>query len=341
MRRKFLYIVFTALMVLLVAGCAAETEEPTPEKVVETKIVEVTKQVEITSEPEVVVVTPTAEPVELGPTPEATGLPEYEAPEGGLLEEIKERGVLRVGIECAVPPAEFFDPETGQCIGYDIDLHKRFAARLGVEYEYIDTAWSGVIPSLYTGEFDMIWSMMTMTDERRKAVNFSDSYGCDQVQWIVRKGDDRIQSIEDLDGLVVATQLNSAAEAQAIELENEEDIEYAELKSYDHFDGAYTAVRTGEADIATSTAWNNITLFEAQPGVFDVALYFPIYNNVGVATRKQDTDLLNAVDAFLDEIEKSGELADLQYKWYGYAFSCGETGPNPPDDWTPPVNPEE
>ena len=348
-RRYFGLIVMSLILVFTATQCAPQTvevvktvevEKEVIKEVIQTVEVEVEKevQVEVTVEVEV---TPVPEEYEPGPEPAATGLAEYAPASGGLVEEIKERGVLKVGIECAVPPAEFFDPDTGECIGYDIDLGRRLAARLGVEYEYVDTAWSGVIPSLYSGEFDMIWSMMTITEPRKEAVTFSQPYGCDQVQWIVRKGDDSVQSVADLDGKTVATQLNSAAELQAVELEETEDVSYAEMKSFDHFDGAYLAVRTGEADIATSTAWNNLPLFQAQPGVFDVALYFPIYNYVGVATRQQDVDLAEEVRALLSEMEASGELADLQYKWYGYAFACGEDGPNPPEGWTPPKTPAE
>ena len=341
--KKTIYILWCALFLsaIVLGGCAPtevetivketvvvekEVEVEVEKEVVVTEVVEVEVEVEVTPEPEALVV---------GPVPEATGLAEYEPEAGGIIEEIKERGVLKVGIECAVPPAEFFDPDTGKCIGFDIDLGHRLAARLGVEYEYVDTAWSGVIPSLYTGEFDLIWSMMTIREDRKKAVTFAQPYGCDQVQWIVRKGDDVIQSVEGLNGMVVATQLNSAAEAQAMELQDE-GIEFADLKSFDHFDGAYLALRTGEADIATSTAWNNMELFKAQPGVFDVGLYFPIYNYVGVANRKQDADLSKEISDMLYEMEASGDLADLQYKWYGYAFACGEQGPNPPEGWTPP-----
>lgn len=346
MKKNYVVIMITSLVLVLVAArCAPQTVEIIKTVEVEKEVIkEVVTTVEVEKEVEVQVtveVTPVPEEYVPGPAPVATGLAEYSPASAGLVDEIKERGVLKVGIECAVPPAEFFDPDTGECIGYDIDLGRRIAARLGVEYEYVDTAWSGVIPSLYSGEFDMIWSMMTITEPRKEAVTFSQPYGCDQVQWIVRKGDDSIQTVEDLEGKVVATQLNSAAELQAMDLQETEGINYGDLKSFDHFDGAYLSVRTGEADIATSTAWNNLPLFQAQPGVFDVALYFPIYNYVGVATRQQDVDLAEEVSSLLTEMEASGELADLQYKWYGYAFSCGEQGPNPPDGWTPPKTPSD
>lgn len=274
--------------------------------------------------------------IPIGPTPQATGLAEYVPPSGGLVEEIKQRGVLRNGVECQNPPGEFFDTATGKCTGYSIELAEKLAEYMGVELEVIDTAWSGVIPSLYTKNFDMIFSSMTITDARKQAVNFSSPVGCDQVTWIVKSENDTITKPEDLNGLIIATQLNSAAETQAKDIEGQYNIKYGKLLSFDHFDGAYLAVKTDQADIATSTAWNNIPLFKAEEGTFKVAFSLPIYNYVGIAIRMQDTDLLKVVNEFLSKVEASGEMADLQYKYYGYGMTCGDLGPNVPDGWKAP-----
>ncbi len=271
-----------------------------------------------------------------GPTPAATGLPEYVAPEGGLLAEIQARGVLRNGVECQNPPGEFFDPAANECTGFSIELAQMIADRIGVDLEIIETDWSGVIPALYAKNFDMILSSMTITEPRKQAVSFSSPVGCDQVTWIVQKGNTDISSPEDLDGKIVATQLGSAAEFQAQELQDEYGIEYQELKSFDFFDGAYLELKNGQADIATSTAWNNIPLFNAEPDTYDVAFSLPIFNYVGTAIRMQDQDLLNFVNEFLAEIEASGELANLQHKYYGYGMDCGVEGPNTPSGWQAP-----
>lgn len=274
--------------------------------------------------------------VAMGPTPAATGLPEYKPPSSGLLDEILERGTLRNGVECQNPPGEFFDTGSNQCTGFSIELAQMLANDLGVELEIVETDWAGVIPALYANNFDMILSSMTITESRKEAVSFSKPVGCDQVTWIVAKGNTDITKPEDLDGKIVATQLNSAAEFQAQELEKEYGIEYSELKSFDYFDGAYLEVKNGQADIATSTAWNNIPLFKAEPDTYDVAFTLPQYNYVGVAIRMQDQDFLEYVDDFLSRIEESGELADLQFKYYGYGMNCGEQGPNTPTNWQAP-----
>ena len=251
------------------------------------------------------------------PTLNGEALPAYEAPSSGLLDEIKARGKIVNGIEAQNPPFEYVD--AGKIVGFDIDITNKFAESLGVEAEFIDTAWSGVIPSLYTKKFDMIWSAMTITEPRKQAVSFSKPYASDQVEFIVLAGNTDIKELKDLDGKVLGTQLNSAAEFQAKELIAEHNLN-VELKSFDSFQGAYLDLKNGNVDVVTSTQLNNRVLFDANKGVYEVALKLPIYNYVGVAVRQQDKDLLDAVNAFLDKMIASGELAALQTKWFGYAM---------------------
>jgi polar amino acid transport system substrate-binding protein len=250
-----------------------------------------------------------------------TELPSYEAPNEGLVAAIRERGSLRNGVEAQNPPFEYI--EDGEIVGYDIELARMFAEHIGVELDVIDTAWSGVIPSLYTKKFDMIWSAMTITEPRKKAVTFSQPYASDQVEFIVNAGDDRIKTIADLNGMKLGTQLNSAAEFQAQELIKEHGLA-VDLRSFDHFDGAYLDLKNGNVDIVTSTKLNDRVLFDRNPGVYDVALELPIYNYVGVATRQQDGDLSEEIDAFIDKIQASGELAELQMKWFGHVMDLPE-----------------
>lgn len=252
------------------------------------------------------------------PTLNGKPLPEYAAPSGGLVAEIKQRGVIQNGMEAQNPPFEYI--ENGHIVGYDADLVERLAQKLGVKAQDIDTAWSGVIPSLYTRKFDLIWSAMTITAPRKEAVNFSAPYGSDQAVILVRKGDGRIKSIQDLTGKILGTQLNSAAELQAKELETKYGIKYRDLKSYDHFDGAYLDLVNGNIDAATSTKLNDIALFKNKPDTYVEAVDLPFFNYVAVATRKPDTDLAKVVDDLLTELTKSGELAKLQKKWFGFVM---------------------
>src|SRR5271156_6935069 len=87
------------------------------------------------------------------------------------LEEVKKRGTLTVGTEAAYVPYEFV--KDGKIIGYDPDIIEIMVKNLGVKAEIIDTAWAGIIPSLYANKFDCIISEMTITKERAEKGLFS------------------------------------------------------------------------------------------------------------------------------------------------------------------------
>src|SRR3989442_14682018 len=94
------------------------------------------------------------------PTLEGKPLPQYAPPSGGLVADIKKRGVIVNGMEAQNPPFEYI--EGGKIVGYDADLMQKLGEKLGVTVENMDTAWAGVIPSLYARKFDLIWSAMTI-----------------------------------------------------------------------------------------------------------------------------------------------------------------------------------
>ena len=252
---------------------------------------------------------------EEAPTLNGAALPGYEAPATGALAEIKARGKLIGGVEAAVPPMEFIDK--GEIVGFDIDLSKMFAKSIGVEFEPIDTQWSGVIPSLYAQKFDMIWSAMPITDERLKAVTFSKVYAVDQPVFIVRGDDDKIKGVDDFKDKVLGTQLNSSIEEQTTKLSKDKNLNM-DIKLYDHIDAAYLDLSNKNLDLVTTSKNAFAELDKKLPGKYKIIYDLPPNLMMAVATRKQDKDLSAAIDAFIEQIKASGELATLQEKWIGY-----------------------
>jgi polar amino acid transport system substrate-binding protein len=242
-------------------------------------------------------------------------LPQYAPPSKGLLADIKARGVIFNGVNAANPPFESVD-SNGVIVGYDADLTEQFATYLGVHLSTVDTAWSGVIPSLYSKKFDLIWSAMSITNARKEAVTFSSPYAADQAIWITKASNTSINKFEDLNGKKLCTQLNSAYESQAKEIIAQKGLKI-EVKSFDDFPTAYLALENGQCDAATSSTLNNLPLNTAKPGVFRNAIVLDTANYVGVATRKPDADLAAEVQKFLDQIKSNGKLVELQKKWFG------------------------
>ncbi|MGI9435139.1 MAG: transporter substrate-binding domain-containing protein, partial [Geminicoccaceae bacterium] len=91
-----------------------------------------------------------------------------------MIEEIKQRGTLNVGLSTFVPWSMF--SKDSELIGFEIDVAKRLAEDMGVEVEFVPTAWDGIIPALIAGKFDVVISGMTITTERNLTVNFTDAY---------------------------------------------------------------------------------------------------------------------------------------------------------------------
>jgi polar amino acid transport system substrate-binding protein len=114
-----------------------------------------------------------------------------------ILEEVKNRGALRVGISVFMPRA--MRAKDGKLIGFDVDVANKVAEDLGVRLELVLTAWDGIIPTLYFGKFDVIISGMTITPDRNLSVNFTTPYATDDLGVVANKklaGEAR--TIEDL-----------------------------------------------------------------------------------------------------------------------------------------------
>ncbi len=93
---------------------------------------------------------------------------------GSVVETIKKRGAIRVGLSTFVPWA--MRDKNGELIGYEIDVAKQLAEDMKVKVEFVPTAWDGIIPALLAGKFDMVISGMTITPERNLTVNFTLPY---------------------------------------------------------------------------------------------------------------------------------------------------------------------
>ncbi len=117
-----------------------------------------------------------------------------------LLDQVKQRGTLRVGIEGTFPPFNSKNPQ-GELVGFDVDIAKAVAAKLGVKPEFVTTEWSGIIAGLQAGKFDVIVNQVGITDARKQTLDFSPAYTYSNAQLIQRADDKReFKSLEDLKG---------------------------------------------------------------------------------------------------------------------------------------------
>src|SRR5258708_1079132 len=237
-----------------------------------------------------------------------------------VMDDIRKRGEMVVGMEVDNQPYEYF--KDGEIIGYDVDLAKKLADKLGIKVKFVDTEWSGIIPSLLAKKFDLIFSGMTITGERAQKVNFSMPYAEATNVILVRADDNSIKTAEDIAGKRVGAQLSSAGDKVAKDYE--EKLKkmgkpgYTDYKLYDHVPEAYVDLSNKRIDAVVNSLSLLIVLVDEQKGKYklvsgiqDIKPYF------GVALRKDDTDFLKIINEQFAAMKASGELAALQATWFG------------------------
>ncbi|MEM6974106.1 MAG: transporter substrate-binding domain-containing protein [Pseudomonadota bacterium] len=245
--------------------------------------------------------------------------------------KIKSAGVLRVGCEATYPPFTFRDG--GEIVGYDVDLAAVMCATLGVEAEFIDTQWSGIIPALYAGRFDIIMSSMSYRKERLEKVAFSIPYAEASQALLIRAEDEgTMTSINAMSGKVLGVKLGSPGESMKDDLSTEiaaaAGAGFDEVKIYDDHPAAYLALSQGTVDGVLNTLPTLGQVMKDRPGAY--ALVRPVGkpNWAGLAARMEDTELVSFLDTELTRLKDNGEIYALQEKWFGFKMDLADEIPS-------------
>jgi polar amino acid transport system substrate-binding protein len=246
------------------------------------------------------------------------------------LDEVKKRGTLVVGMEAAYVPYEFF--KDGKIIGYEPDIIDLFVPKLGVKAQLVDTAWNGIIPALYAKKFDVIVSAMTITKERAEKVLFSMPYADASNVILLRAGEDKIKTADDLSGKIVGVQIGSAAAGIIKTFEDKLKAAgkpgYSDVKQYEHYPEAYQDLLNKRIDAVVNSKSTMLVVMKDAPGKFkmiggvsDITAYF------GMAFRKEDVAFQSFVNEQLAGMKKDGTLAKLQEKWFGSTMDTPDAVP--------------
>src|SRR4051812_44122994 len=195
-------------------------------------------------------------------------LPRLAAAQGVTMDAIKKAGVLRIGCEAAYVPFTYRN-DKGEIVGYDVDLAQSLWAWHGIKPEFVDTAWAGVIPSLYAKKFDVIMSSMSYTAERVKRVGFSIPYAEASQALLIRAGDaDKIKGTADLNGKVIGVKLGSPGEILQKKLADQQKLTYKEVRIFDDHPAAYIALGQSKVDVVFNTVPTLAMVLKDAPGKF-------------------------------------------------------------------------
>jgi len=233
------------------------------------------------------------------------------AEEEDIVQKIKDSGKLVMATSADYPPYEFYDLSGGkdEITGFDVDIAKAIAKELGVELEIKDMGFDGILPALLAKKVDIAISAFTITEKRKKSVNFSDPYFDGGQQIVTYKGSG-IKSKEDLDGKTVGVQLSTTGEAEA------EKIKGAKLKQFDKVDAVMLDLMNKRIDAAVVGRVVAEAYIKQNPDKFEIAGDKLNSEQNGVPIRKEDTKLLEVVNKALKDLKDSGEYDKLVQKWF-------------------------
>ena len=229
----------------------------------------------------------------------------------------KDSNVIVVGCDAAFPPFEYLDEETGELTGFDLDLMRAIGAELGMKVEIKNVSWDGIIPGLLTGNYDVIASGMTITEERKQVVNFSDPYINAGLVIITRANDNSIKGPEDLAGKRVAVQINATGDLAATAMKEEKGIKIAEIKRFTHATDPFLELKNGNVEAVVMDLPVAGAQMKANPGIYKIVGEPFTSEEYGFALRKSDTELLAKINQALATLKANGTYDQIYQKYFG------------------------
>lgn len=240
--------------------------------------------------------------------------PADNAPQDKSWEEIKAKGYFTVGLDDSFPPMGFRD-EKGEIVGFDIDLAKKAAEKMGVEVKFQPVVWSGVIMELDNKNIDLIWNGMTITDERKAKINFTKPYLANKQIIVVQK-DSAVKSKADLAGKKIAIQAGSSS----VDALKKDEATFKSLKELVEFPNNTEALMDLAAGRVDAVVVDEIV------GRYYIAkkaeLYSVLEDNFGseeygVGVRKSDEAFLTELQKAIDTMNADGSAKEISEKWFG------------------------
>ena len=231
------------------------------------------------------------------------------------LEAIQSNGKLVIALEGAWQPWSFHD-ESDTLVGYDVEVSRAIAEKLGVEPEYVESDWDSLFAGLDAGRYDLVCNGVEVTEERAKTYNFTTPYGYIHTALAVRKDNEDIKRFEDLAGKTTANSLAST---------------YMELA--ESYGATVQGIDTLEETIQLLTAGRIDATLNANVSFYDYLNVHPDADFKLVAqtedashvaipiVKSEDSSFLDALNSAIDELRADGTLKELGEKYFGQDIS--------------------
>ena len=232
------------------------------------------------------------------------------------LAAIQTNGKLVVALEGAWQPWSYHD-ESDTLVGYDVEVSRAIAEKLGVEPEYVESDWDSLFAGLDAGRFDIVCNGVEVTDERAKTYNFTTPYGYIHTALAVRKDNEDIKSFEDLKGKTTANSLASTymelAESYG-----------ATVQGIDTLEETIQLLTAGRIDATLNADVSFYDYLNVHPDAdFKLVAQTEDASHVAIPVRKGDdsASLLEAINTAIEELHADGTLKALGEKYFGQDIS--------------------
>ena len=232
------------------------------------------------------------------------------------LASIQTNGKLVVALEGAWQPWSYHD-ESDTLVGYDVEVSRAIAEKLGVEPEYVESDWDSLFAGLDAGRFDIVCNGVEVTDERAKTYDFTTPYGYIHTALAVRKDNEDIKSFEDLKGKTTANSLASTymelAESYG-----------ATVQGIDTLEETIQLLTAGRIDATLNADVSFYDYLNVHPDAdFKLVAQTEDASHVAIPVRKGDdsASLLEAINTAIEELRADGTLKALGEKYFGQDIS--------------------
>ena len=220
--------------------------------------------------------------------------------------------VLRVGSSVDFAPFEFQDVDGKEYEGFDMDLIRAIGKEMGYKVEVQNISFDGLIPSLEADNIDAIITGMSITDERKEKVLFSQPYYQSGLTIVVKKDNTAIKSFKDLEGKKIAVQIGTTGATEAKKIAN------AQVKEFNSSADTFMELKAGGVDAVVNDRPVNdyyiVKSGETGAITLDDLLTAEDY---GIAMSKKNPELAKKVDEALTKLKENGEYDKIYKKWFG------------------------
>jgi L-cystine transport system substrate-binding protein len=242
----------------------------------------------------------------------AAGWAQAAASAADLLATVKARGTLKVALEGTYPPFNYKDQKTGQLAGYDVDVARLLAAKLGLKVEFVSSEWAGILAGLSVNKYDVIISQVGINPKREQAFDFSTPYIYSMPQLIVRKDEKAAYtSLADLKGKKLGVGQGSVYEQQARAVPG------IDVRSYAAAPDTMSDLASGRLDAALNDSLMSAYLLKISRLPIKAGARVGAVERMGIPFHKGNPEFKAALNKALADVAADGSLKAISIKWFG------------------------